>query len=757
MSRNNAEQQFKNMSDTKYKATLSGEEGRAGWCVIFRHPVRKNPDQSSVRIRRGLGTKDRAEAEKLVAQLNQILSNDEFWSPSAKAKAASLFDAKIVNAFYDNFLPSTHDAWTLRDEVIPLPGPADGYARVRFLGTTGAGKTTLLRQLIGTDPTTERFPSTSTAKTTVCDIEVILADGPFKTVVTFFPRDHVRLHIEECALAAATSLVFEQGTTATATARLLEHNEQRFRLNYILGNPRSLDEELSDDSDVEAAKPTTDEGITAAEREAMATRIESFVCRIEKLANDTAKKLEKDLNVRLKRTQGEDENAFQELFEHDLKHNDSFHAFVDEIMDAVEERFDQLAPEGFRRDRNDWPVLWQFETDDRKAFIRAVNQFSSNYSGLFGKLLTPLVQGLRARGPFKPDWNTDGECKLVAMDGEGLGHTPDSSSSISTTITQRLKDTDAVVLVDNAEQPMQAAPQALIRTLAASGNERKLIVCFTHFDQVKGPNLPNVNARKDHVRRSLENAIASMRDLGRSAETAIRRETANRTFFLSNIQNPIKETNRLTLSEFHRLLQTIRDSIKTRPPANVRPVYDTANLILSIPQAMTAFRDPWRGKLKLPSRSAVLPEHWTRIKALSRRFAELGTTEYDTLRPVADFIRLLIERVTVVLDSPLRWEPEGATEEMKRQVIADIASAVHAKLHELGQTRIFHDRVKEWSDAYAHSGTGSARERALDIEGIYGKAAPIPGEVADPNASSLVASMRDLVKLAVEDAGGILQ
>ena len=43
---------------------------------------------------------------------------------------------------------------------------------------------------------------------------------------------------------------------------------------------------------------------------------------------------------------------------------------------------------------------------------------------------------------------------------------------------------DAVVLVDNAEQPMQAAPQALLRTLAASGHERKLIGCFTHFDSV---------------------------------------------------------------------------------------------------------------------------------------------------------------------------------------------------------------------------------------------------------------------------------
>src|SRR5207245_5701701 len=111
--------------------------------------------------------------------------------------------------------------------------------------------------------------------------------------------------------------------------------------------------------------------------------------------------------------------------------------------------------EGFRRERRDWPLLWQFETTDRAEFMKTVNRFSSNYAPNFGRLLTPLVQGMRVRGPFAPDWAENGECKLVLMDGEGLGHTPDSTASISTNITQRLRDLDAVILVDNAEQPMQ--------------------------------------------------------------------------------------------------------------------------------------------------------------------------------------------------------------------------------------------------------------------------------------------------------------
>src|SRR6266404_7289794 len=107
------------MSEQKYKATLSGEEGRSGWCVIFRHPVRKNSDGGAVRIRRGLGTRDRNDAEKLVTQLNEILGDRDFWTPMAKAKAEALFDMKIVNAFYDDFLPATQDMWALRDQIIP--------------------------------------------------------------------------------------------------------------------------------------------------------------------------------------------------------------------------------------------------------------------------------------------------------------------------------------------------------------------------------------------------------------------------------------------------------------------------------------------------------------------------------------------------------------------------------------------------------------------------------------------------------------
>ncbi len=77
-----------------------------------------------------------------------------------------------------------HDFWGIRERIIPLPTPEDGYTRVLFVGTTGAGKTTVVRQFLGTDPIRERFPSTSAAKTTICDLEVVLAERPFHVFAT---------------------------------------------------------------------------------------------------------------------------------------------------------------------------------------------------------------------------------------------------------------------------------------------------------------------------------------------------------------------------------------------------------------------------------------------------------------------------------------------------------------------------------------------------------------------------------------------
>ena len=121
---------------------------------------------------------------------------------------------------------------------------------------------------------------------------------------------------------------------------------------------------------------------------------------------------------------------------------------------------------------------------------------------------------VRVSGPFYPAWPNH-KPKLVLLDGEGLGHTPRSMSTISTTLSKRIDIVDAVILVDNAMQPMQAAPVAAMKELVSSGNSAKLIFAFMHFDKVSGDNLPNASARYQHVLASAENVLSAIgEDLG---------------------------------------------------------------------------------------------------------------------------------------------------------------------------------------------------------------------------------------------------
>ena len=193
------------MTSSFYTASLSRTQGRSTWAIIFRHPKRTDPTtgKEGLRVRQSLKTEDEREAAKLRDDMNVLLSSPHLWDLGARAQALATLDPRIVDIFYYKLEGGETDFLALRDGVIALPSSqSSDYRRALFLGTTGAGKTTLLRQLMGTDPLKERFPSTSTAKTTVHETEVILQEGPYCAVVTFFPMEDVREHLKECVSAA---------------------------------------------------------------------------------------------------------------------------------------------------------------------------------------------------------------------------------------------------------------------------------------------------------------------------------------------------------------------------------------------------------------------------------------------------------------------------------------------------------------------------------------------------------------------------
>ena len=582
------------------------------------------------------------------------------------------------------------DFMGVREQVIPIPSSVDSdYRSALLLGTTGAGKTTVLRQVIGTHPVKERFPSTSTAKTTVADTEIIVAEGNYQAVITFMERDEVRDYLEEC-ISKAVLTAYQEKSDSDVLRNLLQHVDQRIRFNYVLGNGPISEDDLDDDED------DIDEDLNSSEPELSPQAPESFdldrtndlliraVNQAREIANNQGAKLKTELDATDESDQGVIDELFEEELDQLLRQDKEYHAITDDLMDEIELRFSALTSGSLRKTKQGWPISWEFSSPDRNAFIKEILRFSSNHAPLFGTLLTPLVNGIRVKGPFFPSWARDSKQLIVIVDGEGLGHTPDSSSSLSTNLLRRIDIVDAVILVDNAAQPMQAAPVAALRSLIRTGNIKKLLMCFTHFDEVKGDNLPTVSAKRDHILASAENVMTRLgEDLGPNAERALRARLAEQCFFLGGIDKILDETTKRgkrSIEQIKELLKAVDRIIKRPEPVAAHPVYDRMNLALAIHKAAAQFHQAWRHRLSGT-------EHWTRIKALSRRLANSWSDQYDNLMPVSDLHKQLGEWIYVTIQKPIQWEGDEPDEDSKQQTYDDFflkinratARACHSK------------------------------------------------------------------------------
>lgn len=752
-----------------YTASKTRSQGREAWAVIFRHPVRLDAATGQGRrFRRGLGTSDPEAADVLVAELNEILATPALWDAAQRGEAARRFDPRVVDIFYDGLESNRVDYRTVRDGLLPLPGPPEGYRSVLLLGTTGAGKTTVVRQLLG-HGRGERFPSTSTAKTTVADTEIVLsADGPYRVVASFAGRDEVVDHLTDNVSAAAMALLANK-PDADVIRRLLDHVNQRFRFSYVLGRPshpgtessEDVLEDLEDDLDDEQEAVETDNDWDPTDEPALDAADDLIFTSIKKLG-EVVRDCESEVRstLELDEADEDDERVLAELLEEgldvQLRSREEFHAIVDALLEAIEARFAVLTDGDLRRNRQGWPISWAFEHEDRATFLRHVARLSSNYAPAFGRLLTPLVNGIRVSGPFRPEWAED-EVRLVMIDVEGLGHTARTSTTLSTALAKRVEEVDLVLLVDNATQPMQAAPLAAMKAITVSGNAGKLSFVFTHFDQVVGPNMRTFSDKEDHVLASAENALTAVADdLGPIGERALRRRLDRHRYFVGSIHeilNSEKRAGRRTLGEMQALLRDLTTPPELADVGEVRPVISRLNLSLAVAEAAKTFNSRWRGLLGLEHNAEITKEHWTRIKALTRRLGEGWDDQYDTLMPVAELRNDLQTQLFLMLQRPVRWIGEPS-EDAQQQVVEQIINAFTKPLLELTTRRLKDDVQTAWLDAYALSGRGSTFVRARHIsERVYGRGAPIPTVAATASGNEFLHEVAELVDHAAQDLG----
>ncbi len=748
------------MTSKVYTATKT-RSGRPGWSVVFSHPRRSDArGRLGLKVRRGLGTTDDTQADQRVSQLNELLADQSWWSLDRRNDAERQFDEIVVKAFFDGMEVGKVQPRELRDEMIPLPKQDDGYARVMLVGTTGAGKTTLLRQLIGSDHTRDRFPSTSTAKTTTAEIEIVTGTSqPFKAAITFMTEHQVRCAVDECLEEACASAIKGHDDEVVVRA-LLEHPEQRFRLSYPLGSwKQELRDEmvsLFDDEDSDEETLPDEEIVPAEELEKNNKRLGEYVALVRNVAREVQDSIMSGQYQQIENPTRRHE--WMEAFTDALYDNETFSRVSLDIMDTIRSRFALILQGDFECEATGWPILWYYEESDREVFLKQVRWFTGNHHQQLGRLLTPLVDGIRVCGPFQPDHVElqDETRRLVLLDGEGLGHSAKEATSVSTRVTERFREVDMILLVDNAQSPMQAAPIELLRSVGTSGHGHKLGIAFTHFDQVRGDNLRTGTQKLNHVDASIGNALSSFRDsLGASVTEILERQLDRRKFYLGGLDRPVRDIRRAFVDQIKNLLDVMRKSAEPSEPVEAAPNYNFLRLELALRDAADGFKKPWEGRLGRGYHEDVKKEHWGRIKALCRRIANLWDNEYSELRPVADFVRQLQGSISLWLEEPDEWTREPGSEDEKMAAIDRVRQTIFADIHELADARLIRTHTSEWRTAFSgYSGKGSSVGRANEVSAIYESAAPSIGSVMDSHAGDFLDEVLRIVRDAVEDSGG---
>lgn len=649
----------------------------------------------------------------------------------------------------------------LRDSVVPLPSREDGYHRVLMLGTTGAGKTTVVRQLLGTHPKTERFPSTSTAKTTVADTEIIPVDEPeFRAAVTFLSRDEVEEFLLQNVDVACREIV-DGADDARVFQKLLDHEGQRFRLSYMLGRPVVEDDDVIDDDDlidddvidvVPHAEPIDDEaGLPDVDVAASRRIVEDAVAILRGLVGRIAPELRLDVD------DDEDdgpEDAFYVSLHDEVMSSGELVRVIDMLVEQVRARFRALREGEISVDDEGWPTLWSHTSTDRHRFLRTLTAFYGNSAAHFGRLLSPVVNGIRVSGPFVPTWGNR-PLRLILIDSEGLGHSPSSISSLSTSLVQKVAACDAVLLVDNAQQPMLAGPMAAMTQIVETGNVSKLHVLFTHLDGVTGANLSGYAARIQHVRESVDNGIREIEASATpSAARALSRRARDAVFFAGRLDRVLTNKDifgRKGTEELTRLAEELEGEEPPRELGDAEVVISRKGVVLAVREATARFQRDWLVRLgakRSAPGTALKPEHWSRVKALNRRIALGRAEEYDSLKPVADFRRELQAELYGMLRNPVRWRGQEVDAAEQEEIVDTIANALNPMVVELAQARVVRDRLETWTTAYGFHGPGSTVSRATMLaDEVVRASAPELSSALAGDAADLVRQVEGLLDM----------
>jgi hypothetical protein len=247
----------------------------------------------------------------------------------------------------------------------------------------------------------ERFPSTSVNRTTTCETEVIVGSDEFAAAVTFMSEEEADFEIRQ-SLSGAVLRTVDAAADADVAKVLLERSDMRFRLKYMLGDWPSEEPDVDPyETEVDTAVDDSDPTlltVSPTEMEQLSVKLRDYVGRIRGIASRCREEVEK-LQAPLNTLTPDERNIALDWIQELVEQSDDYAALASDILDDLRQKFDSIRFGRLMKTTTGWPRIWLMSAvaTDRSEFLAAVRFFSGIDRRHWGKLFTPLVNGIRAK------------------------------------------------------------------------------------------------------------------------------------------------------------------------------------------------------------------------------------------------------------------------------------------------------------------------------------------------------------------------
>jgi hypothetical protein len=744
------------MKQHEYTARKIKNAGRNFYSVAFRHPRKQERGKPGKQVCKGLGTDNEAEADKLVADLNKLLSTPELHALASETEARRQgIDERIIEIFYAGMEAPATNHREQRDLMLPFPV---GHTQNLLMGITGSGKSTLLRRLIGS--ASDRFPATSINRTTTCQLEIITGGVDYTAAVTFISQHQAQQEVVESVSAAVLKAVKGE-KDGRVMAELLEQSDMRFRLKYILGD---WDDEESDDEFVvmgDSEEEDTDG--TTSDQQAQRAFLEKLLKQIRRVSDDARASVEPFLG-KLDDLIGDDLDYALDEIQEAAEQSDAFLDMVAEVMAEISARFDEVTEGKFTKTSTRWPLAWKGSAaaSDQKNFFKVLRKFTGNSKPQWGTLLTPLVNGVRVHGPFRPEWAT-AHYDHVFIDTEGLLHGR-ANADVPAELTELFKTVDSIVLVESAKNALSSPAAAkAFEAVASTGYTKSFALAFTHMDHASGEDLRDGKAKKDKVfggvRNVLDNQIA--KTLSRDAARHLETQLLTNTFYFAHLDGKFPTKDEAQIKKFEKRLGnqlmefTVCLAARKEPDLRLPgyPKYSMRSLGLAVREASLAFIESWEAKLGFKYVDGETTVPWQSLKALSHRYAEGWLRDGFWLSPINQLTANLRNVLTKFLDNPIEWGGKPVSDEEKSDILDGLKKRITEPLAGIAETRLRKLPLAEWQAAYGLGNVikkGSTVVRRHSVRSIFQSQIPVPESRSDRASEIWMEEIEKVVVAVVE-------